>query len=97
LRGSVRGMPSEVAGHASSAARAELGVPRLAIAEPDEAPRSQSEDAYVRIRDKIVSLDMPPGSVVEEARLREELAIGRTPIREALQRLAQEKIGRAHV
>jgi DNA-binding GntR family transcriptional regulator len=65
---------------------------RLAIAEPDGAPRSQSEDAYVRIRDKIVCLDMPPGSVVEEARLREELAIGRTPIREALQRLAQENL-----
>lgn len=67
-------------------------TPRLAIAEPEDGPRSQSEDAYVRIRDKIVCLDMPPGSVVEEARLREELAIGRTPIREALQRLAQENL-----
>jgi len=35
---------------------------------------------------------MPPGSVVEEARLREELEIGRTPIREALQRLALENL-----
>jgi DNA-binding GntR family transcriptional regulator len=54
--------------------------------------RSQSEAAYRRIRDRIVSLDMPPGSVVNEARLREELDIGRTPIREALQRLALENL-----
>jgi DNA-binding GntR family transcriptional regulator len=33
---------------------------------------------------------MPPGSVVEESRLRDELDLGRTPIREALQRLARE-------
>ena len=57
-----------------------------------ETARSQSEAAYLRIRDRIVSLDMPPGSVVNEARLREELEIGRTPIREALQRLALENL-----
>ena len=57
--------------------------------------RSQSEEAYLRIRDRIVSLDMPPGSVVNEARLREELGIGRTPIREALQRLARENLVRS--
>lgn len=64
-----------------------------AIAEPALA-RSQSEEAYLRIRDRIVTLDMPPGSVVNEARLREELGIGRTPIREALQRLARENLVR---
>jgi DNA-binding GntR family transcriptional regulator len=57
-----------------------------------EATRSQSEEAYLRIRDRIVSLDMPPGSVVNESRLREELKIGRTPIREALQRLSRENL-----
>jgi DNA-binding GntR family transcriptional regulator len=56
------------------------------------ATRSQSEEAYLRIRDRIVSLDMPPGSVVNESRLREELKIGRTPIREALQRLSRENL-----
>jgi DNA-binding GntR family transcriptional regulator len=63
----------------------------LAVAEPVEA-RSQSEEAYLRIRDRIVCLEMAPGSVVNEARLREELKIGRTPIREALQRLARENL-----
>jgi DNA-binding GntR family transcriptional regulator len=64
----------------------------LAVAEGPEGVRSHSEAAYLRIRDRIVSLDMAPGSVVQEARLREELGIGRTPIREALQRLALENL-----
>jgi DNA-binding GntR family transcriptional regulator len=69
--------------------------PSLAVIDSPEAARSQSEAAYLRIRDRIVSLDMPPGSVVQEARLREELDIGRTPIREALQRLALENLVRS--
>jgi DNA-binding GntR family transcriptional regulator len=60
-----------------------------------EGARSQSEEAYIRIRDRIVCLAMPPGSVVEEGRLRDELEIGRTPIREALQRLAWENLVRS--
>jgi DNA-binding GntR family transcriptional regulator len=66
--------------------------PALSVVESAEAARSQSEAAYLRIRDRIVCLDMPPGSVVQEGRLREELEIGRTPIREALQRLALENL-----
>jgi len=66
----------------------------LAVAEPEVA-RSQSDEAYLRIRERIVSLEMPPGSVVNESRLREELKIGRTPIREALQRLARENLVRS--
>ena len=66
----------------------------MAVAEPVVA-RSQSEEAYARILDRIVSLEMPPGSVVNEARLREELGIGRTPIREARQRLARENLVRS--
>src|SRR5437660_348430 len=65
------------------------GMGSMAVAEP-VAIRSQSEEAYQRILERIVSLEMAPGSVVNEARLREELKIGRTPIREALQRLARE-------
>src|SRR5947199_9708683 len=66
----------------------------MAVAEA-VATRSQSEEAYQRILDRVVSLEMPPGSVVNEARLREELGIGRTPIREALQRLARENLVRS--
>src|SRR5437899_6971754 len=66
----------------------------MAVAEAVEA-RSQTEEAYQRILERIVSLEMPPGSVVNESRLREELKIGRTPIREALQRLARENLVRS--
>ena len=86
-------MPSEVRDASQTGA---AGVPTdgIALAYPDAA-RSQSQDAYLRIREKIVSLDLTPGSVVQEAQLRKELAIGRTPIREALQRLADEKLVRS--
>jgi len=70
-------------------------TPVMALVESDGSARSQSEAAYLRIRERIVSLDMPPGSVVNEGRLREELKIGRTPIREALQRLARENLVRS--
>jgi DNA-binding GntR family transcriptional regulator len=66
----------------------------LAVAER-VGTRSQSEEAYRRILERIVSLDMAPGSVVNEAQLREDLKIGRTPIREALQRLARENLVRS--
>jgi DNA-binding GntR family transcriptional regulator len=69
--------------------------PRPATFRKPEPPRSQSEAAYFLIRDRILSLALPPGSLVHEAQLREELSIGRTPIREALQRLAHEKLVRS--
>jgi DNA-binding GntR family transcriptional regulator len=57
-----------------------------------DSARSQGERAYLLIRDQIITLELRPGAVIEEARLREELDLGRTPIREALQRLAHEKL-----
>ena len=70
-------------------------TPAVALDTGADAARSQSEEAYLRIRDRIVCLDMRPGSVVNEGRLRTELKIGRTPIREALQRLARENLVRS--
>lgn len=49
-----------------------------------------SEQAYNELRTMIVRLDLAPGDVLREEDLRERLGIGRTPIREALQRLARE-------
>ncbi len=54
--------------------------------------QSLSQKAYISIKQKIISLALPPGEVIDEAALREELGLGRTPIREALQRLAQEQL-----
>jgi DNA-binding GntR family transcriptional regulator len=55
-------------------------------------PKSLRQLAYERIKQKIVSLELAPGSVIDEAGLQAELGLGRTPIREALQRLALEKL-----
>jgi DNA-binding GntR family transcriptional regulator len=51
---------------------------------------SLAEKAYVAIRELIVTLELGPGSVINERELVERLGIGRTPVREALRRLAQE-------
>ena len=53
---------------------------------------SLAERAHIAIRDLIVSLELPPGSLIDERRLVESLGIGRTPVREALRRLAQEQL-----
>lgn len=45
---------------------------------------------YETLRNEIISLAMPPGSPVDEAELSERFGMSRTPIREALVRLAAE-------
>lgn len=51
-----------------------------------------SEIAYQKIKTKIVSLELKPGQQVDEASIAVSLAIGRTPIRESLFRLAAEEL-----
>jgi len=53
---------------------------------------SLSDKAYHAIRSLIVSLELAPGAVIDERHLVERLGIGRTPVREALRRLAQERL-----
>ncbi len=48
--------------------------------------------AYEKIQQKIITLDYKPGQSLEEKQLMEELEMGRTPIREALLRLAGEGV-----
>jgi DNA-binding GntR family transcriptional regulator len=52
-------------------------------------PVTLTNQAYSLIEEEIVTLKLAPGSVVSEVQLSKRLGIGRTPIREALQRLAQ--------
>jgi DNA-binding GntR family transcriptional regulator len=56
------------------------------------APRSLAEKAYQLLVRKITRLEYAPGSVLAEKHLMGDLGIGRTPIREALQRLAIERL-----
>jgi DNA-binding GntR family transcriptional regulator len=51
-----------------------------------------ADRAYLAIRGLIVSLELPPGAVIDERQLMQRLGLGRTPVREALRRLAQEQL-----
>ena len=51
---------------------------------------SLTDRAYADLEERIVTLQLAPGAAVSEAELSAQLGIGRTPIREALQRLARE-------
>lgn len=55
-----------------------------------------SETAYVAIQNMIVTGHLRGGAMISENELREELACGRTPIREALQRLKLEGFVEIH-
>jgi DNA-binding GntR family transcriptional regulator len=51
-----------------------------------------AERAYVELRDRIVTLRLAPGTVLREDDLMREMEIGRTPLREAVKRLALENL-----
>jgi DNA-binding GntR family transcriptional regulator len=96
-------MPSRTASSTPAVARGRSprtpakvnGRPHAALGKGDDAPiRSQSltAQAYARIEEMIVTLQLPPGMAISEAELSQRLGIGRTPVREALQRLAREHL-----
>jgi DNA-binding GntR family transcriptional regulator len=52
----------------------------------------QSEAAYLRLREDIVTLVMSPGDPLSESATAARLGISRTPVREAIRQLAQENL-----
>lgn len=56
------------------------------------APLSLAESAYETLRDRLIMLAIAPGEPIHEGRLMEELAMGRTPVREALKRLESDHL-----
>jgi DNA-binding GntR family transcriptional regulator len=65
----------------------------LTVHQPEAAEaQSLSDRAYYAIRELIVTLELAPGSIVSERELQERLGVGRTPVREALQRLEGERL-----
>jgi len=68
-------------------------APKRTEADKEEpADASLTERAYRALEEMIVTLQLAPGAVVSEAALSQRTGIGRTPIREALQRLAREHL-----
>jgi DNA-binding GntR family transcriptional regulator len=65
--------------------------PELAGAEANESfTCSAAHAAYLRLRELIVTLQFAPGSTIVESDLERLLGVSRTPVREALQRLAHD-------
>jgi DNA-binding GntR family transcriptional regulator len=64
----------------------------ISVVETAVQATSLADRAYLAIRDRIVSLELPPAALIDERQLVESLGIGRTPVREALRRLAQEQL-----
>jgi DNA-binding GntR family transcriptional regulator len=68
---------------------------RPGLLRPTLSPSSNgllAERAYLDLRDRIVTLRLPPGAVLREDELMRELGIGRTPLREAIKRLVLESL-----
>src|SRR6516165_7080141 len=51
-----------------------------------------ADRAYRALRDRLVTLRIPPGSPIDEDAIGRELQMGRTPVREAIKRLALENL-----
>jgi DNA-binding GntR family transcriptional regulator len=51
-----------------------------------------AEQAYLGVRDMIVTLRLPPGSPINEEALAAQLGVGRTPLRDAVKRLETENL-----
>jgi len=59
---------------------------------PQGESATLADQAYYELRHMIVSLELPPGATIKEPELTTRLGIGRTPVREALRRLALERL-----
>ena len=53
---------------------------------------SKVEEAYNLLEEKIITMQLMPGQLLSESELAKSLNLGRTPIREALQKLATQKL-----
>jgi DNA-binding GntR family transcriptional regulator len=64
----------------------------LIVAATAGAGELMADRAYAEMRDRIVTLRIPPGSPIDEDALGKELEMGRTPVREAIKRLSLENL-----
>jgi DNA-binding GntR family transcriptional regulator len=55
-----------------------------------EADPTLAERTYVQLREDIITIRLAPGTLLRETELMRRLNVGRTPVREALQRLQRD-------
>ena len=60
--------------------------------EPKRVKGAGVKFAYETLRDEILSLDLEPGAVLDETSLAERFGMSRSPVREALIRLAGDEL-----
>lgn len=70
-----------------------LGPPPSPNGARPTKPR-KADEAYGLLKDMILTSELAPGQLLDERALMEQLGIGRTPLREAIQRLAHERLVR---
>lgn len=54
------------------------------------------DQAYTALRDMLITLEIPPGSPINEEQITRQLGLGRTPVRQALRRLETERLVAIH-
>ena len=54
------------------------------------AARRIRPDIYQQLRERIVSVELVPGTAMSESRIAEGFGVSRTPVREAFKRLAED-------
>ncbi len=55
-----------------------------------DPPQQKADQVYDLIRHSIIMLEMQPGAPIVEKKICKQLSLSRTPVREAIQRLAEE-------
>lgn len=55
-------------------------------------PASLADRAYLALRDRLTTLQIKPGEPIDDGRVASELEVGRTPVREALKRLEDDRL-----
>jgi DNA-binding GntR family transcriptional regulator len=65
-------------------------TPDLDTATVDGEATSLADRAYVQLREEIITAALAPGTLLREEELTGRLGLGRTPVREAIQRLRRE-------
>lgn len=87
FRGIVPGLP---AGRRGLTLRPAVATDSFDDSPPPPGALSLTETAYRRLEEAIVTLSLRPGAVLTEAQMIDLVGVGRTPVREALIRLAQQ-------
>lgn len=66
------------------------GASPAAPAEAESAGGTLVDQIYAQLEGKIVTLELPPGALLSEVVIARDFGVSRTPVGEALQRLARE-------